>query len=191
MDGNLTKALWIGVSILLFIAVVTVGIGIFSGMRDISTLANERIGSIAQGMSEDEFRPYDGKEVSGSQVLSALSTFSNRSGEVIIFVATLGNNGGQAMSIDPKNFETGIKFEKYISETDLSLSSDNNCLILKTSPDKPLLESKSKTLRDAQRREAENPNMPAKYINPSGKFASQLVYDENMVIRGIVFAQQK
>lgn len=191
MDGNLTKALWIGVSILLFIAVVTIGISIFSGMRDVSTLANDKIGSIYQGMAEAEVRPYDGKEVSGSDVISALSNFSDRSGEIIIFVATLGKNGGEAVSIDPQKFSYNEnQFEQYISGTEGTIEGQERCLILKSS-DGELLTTISKTVRDAQRRDAENPNLTANYINPSGRFASQLVYDENMVIRGIVFAQQQ
>ncbi|NMA67142.1 MAG: hypothetical protein GX957_13075 [Clostridiaceae bacterium] len=192
MDGNLSKALWIGVSLLLFIAVVTIGISIFSGMRDASALANEKIGSIAQGMAEEEFRPYDGKEVSGSQVISAISSFSNRSGEVIIFVATMGNNGGEVVSLDPTNFSASKDFTKYISDTQGKLSSDGYSITLSADSTKDqLLKSISKTIRDAQRRDAENPNLTTKYINPSSKFASQLIYDENMVIRGIVFAQQQ
>jgi len=51
------------------------------------------------------------------------------------------------------------------------------------------LKSVSKTARDAARRDAENSNLPGKYINPAGKFRSYLIYDSNQVVRGIICAQ--
>ncbi len=192
MDGNLSKALWLGVSILLFIAVVTIGLSIFGGMKDASTLANDRIGSISQSMAEEEFRMFDGKEVKGDDVLSALGTFSGRSGEVLVLVATLGKNGGNSVNLDPKA-GTGLNIEKYaeyVSETSGSLSADNDCVILSAGSGS-LLSNVSKTIQDASRRDAENPNMTSQYINPSGKFISHLIYDTNLKIRGVIFAQMK
>ncbi len=192
MDGNLSKALWLGVSILLFIAVVTIGLSIFGGMKDASTLANDRIGSISQSMAEEEFRMFDGKEVKGDDVLSALGTFSGRSGEVLVLVATLGKNGGNSVNLDPSS-NTGIdidKYTKYVSHTSGSLSVDNKCVILSAGSGS-LLSNVSKTIQDASRRDAENPNMTSQYINPSGKFISHLIYDTNLKIRGVIFAQMK
>ncbi|NLM73512.1 MAG: hypothetical protein GX184_05730 [Clostridiaceae bacterium] len=192
MDGNLTKALWIGVSILLFIAVVTVGIGIFSQMRDASNTAAGRLESITKNMEEEGFRRFDGNEVSGSQVLSAISEYSDKTGEFIILVATLGSNGGNAVDLKPEsNTVPDIgKFTEYISETNGSLKCEENCIILSGSSDE-LLTSKSANLRNAQRRDAENSNLTSKYINPSGTFISHLIYDENLVIKGIAFAQKE
>lgn len=191
MEGNLSKALWLGVSILLFIAVVTIGLSIFGGMKEVSTLANDRVGAISQNMAEEEFRVFDGKEVKGDDVLSALGTFAGRSGEVIVFVATLGSNSGNPVNL---NLSTGnslnsSSFTQYISETSGTLSVDNRCAILSVNSG-DLLSSISKTVMDAERRDCENPNLTSKYINPSGKFISQLVYDENLKIRGVIFAQQ-
>ncbi len=193
MDGNLSKALWIGVSILLFIAVVTVGIGIFSQMRDASNTATDRIGSIARNMEEEEFRRFDGSEVTGSQVLSAISDYSDQSGNLIILVATLGSNGGNPVELEPENNKVPSKssFTQYISETSASLSCKENCILLSGGTSGELLNSKSLNLRNAQRRDAENSNLTSKYINPSGKFVSHLIYDENQVIRGIAFAQKE
>ena len=193
MDSNLSKALWIGVSILLFIAVVTIGISIFSGMKEATTLANDRIGSITQGMAEEEFRMFDGKEVKGDDVLSALGTFSGRGGDVIVLVATLGNNGGNSVDLDPTR-AGGVSgnYTENISETSGDLTIDENCVILETGSDElDLLTAKSKTLQDADRRNAEDPNLTTYYINPSGRFVSHLIYDENMKIRGVIFAQQE
>lgn len=192
MDGNLSKALWLGVSILLFIAVVTIGLSIFGGMKDVSSLANDRIGSISQSMAEEDFRIFDGKEVKGDDVLSALGTFSGRSGEVLVLVSTLGKNGGNPVNLDPKT-GTGLtmgSYTQYVSQTSGSLSTDNNCIILSAGASS-LLSNVSKTVQDASRRDAENPNMTSQYINPSGRFISHLIYDTNLKIRGVIFAQMK
>jgi len=192
MEGNLSKALWMGVSILLFIAVVTIGLSIFGGMKEVSNLANARIGSISQSMAEEEFRMYDGKEVKGDDVLSALGTFSGRSGEVIILVATLGSNGGNPVNLN-LSADTSLNlsnFNQYISKTNGTLRVDNRCVILSVNSGE-LLSSISKTVMDAERRDCENPNLTSKYINPSGKFISHLVYDTNLKIRGVIFAQKE
>ena len=191
MEGNLSKALWLGVSILLFIAVVTVGLSIFGGMKEVSNLASDRVGAISQSMAEEEFRMYDGKEVKGDDVLSALGTFAGRSGEVIIFVATLGSNSGNPVNL---NLSTGTglntsSYNQYISKTTGTLSADNRCAILSVNSGE-LLSSISKTVMDAERRDCENPNLTSQYINPSGKFISHLVYDTNLKIRGVIFAQK-
>jgi len=191
MEGNLSKALWLGVSILLFIAVVTIGLSIFGGMKEVSNLANDRIGSISQSMAEEEFRMFDGKEVKGDDVLSALGTFSGRSGEVIILVATLGSNGGNPVNLD-LSAGTGLNitdYNQYISKTNGTLRVDNRCVILSVNSGE-LLTGLSKTVMDAERRDCENPNLTSKYINPSGKFISHLIYDTNLKIRGVIFAQK-
>ncbi|HOQ76452.1 MAG TPA: hypothetical protein PK369_07800 [Thermoclostridium sp.] len=193
MDGNISKALWLGVSILLFVAVVTIGLSIFGTMKDTSAAANENINSIAQSLAEEDFRAFDGKEVKGDQVLSAINNLSGRSGDVIVLVATLGSNSGQSVNLDPPK-KTGLNlgsYAQYVSETSnnaLLSADDNGCVILSSKSDQ-LLNTISKTARDAKRRDAENSNLPGKYINPAGRFRSYLVYDENQVIRGIICAQ--
>lgn len=190
MEGNLSKALWLGVTILLFIAVVTVGLSIFGGMKEVSSTANNQVGAITQSMTEEEFRMYDGKEVKGDDVLSAINFYSGRSGEIIILVSTLGKSS-TAVNLDLTN-NTSVSlsnFTQYISDSNGSIKVDERCIIL-SSTDDSLLKSRSKNLIDASRRDCESPNMTTKYINPSGKFMAQLVYDTNMKVRGIAFAQK-
>jgi len=130
MDSNISKALWLGVSILLFIAVVTIGLSVFGSMKNASAAANSNINSIAQSMAEEDLRAFDGKEVRGEQILSAINTLSGRSGEVIVLVATLGSNGGRSLDLDPKR-GTGLSissYTQYVSETKGSLSADGNCV---------------------------------------------------------------
>ena len=187
MDGNITKALWLGVSILLFVAVVTIGITVFNGMKDVGDSANDRIGSIATSLKDEEFRAYDGKQVKGDDVLSAIGTFGGQSGEVIVLVRTLG--AGTAVDLDPGSAAAPAltNFEQYVSHTAATLKVEDKCFMLSSGTGE-LLTAQSKTLQDAARREAENSNL-GKYINPSGRFMAQLVYDSNQKIRGAIFAQ--
>ena len=167
MEGNLSKALWLGVSILLFIAVVTVGLSIFGGMKEVSNLASDRVGAISQSMAEEEFRMYDGKEVKGDDVLSALGTFAGRSGEVIIFVATLGSNSGNPVNL---NLSTGTglntsSYNQYISKTTGTLSADNRCAILSVNSGE-LLSKYQQDSDGCRRRDCENPNLTSNISIP-------------------------
>lgn len=191
MDSNISKALWLGVSILLFIAVVTIGLMVFSTMKDASSAANDNINAMAQSLAEEELRPFDGKEVKGEDILSAISNLSGRSGEVIVLVATLGSNGGSSLNLDP-HAGTGLsisRYTQYVSETNGTLSAKDDCIFLSAGGSEELLKSVSKTVQDAARRDAENANLTGKYINPAGRFRSYLIYDANNVIRGIICAQ--
>jgi hypothetical protein len=190
MDGNISKALWLGVSILLFIAVVTIGITVFSSMKDVSNAANEKIGARVQNLTDTQFDAYNGKEVTGDKVISAISEFSGESGDIIILVATLGANGGSAVNLDPSNntVPSLSYFTQYVSKTSGTLSVKDKCVVLSVSSGN-LLDKVSQNLQDAAKRDAENANLTGKYINPSGKFIAHLIYDANNKIRGIIAAQ--
>lgn len=191
MDGNISKALWLGVSILLFIAVVTIGLTVFGNMKNATGAANDKINSITQSVADEDFKAFDGKEVKGDQILSAISNFSGRSGEVIVLVATLGKHSGVSLNLDPTT-GTGVSmnsYVKYVSETSGTLTTDEGCVVLKSSGSGELLTNKSKKLQDTDRSNAENDNLPGSYINPAGKFQAYMIYDDNQKIRGIICAQ--
>src|SRR5690606_30484555 len=112
--------------------------------------------SIAQSMAEEDLRAFDGKEVKGDQVLGAINNLSGRSGEVIVLVATLGSNSGRSLDLDPYT-SSGLsigRYTQYVSETDGTLSAQDNCVILSNGSGE-LMRSVSKTVRDAARRDAE------------------------------------
>src|SRR5690606_21991985 len=99
-------------------------LSVFGTMRDVSAAASGNINSIAQSLAEEDFRAFDGKEVKGDQVLSAINNLSGRSGEVIVLVNTLGLNGGSSLGLDP---HTGAglnlsNYTQYVSQTNGSLS---------------------------------------------------------------------
>ena len=187
MDGNISKALWLGVTILLFVAVVTIGITLFNGMKDIGDEADDRIGAIAGSLADEAFRAYDGKTVKGDDVLTAISTFAGQSGELIVLVDTLGD--GTATTLNPESGSlTLTAFAQYVSSTSRSIGTDDRCYVL-SEGNGSMFTTQSKKLQDAARRDAENSNLPGRYINPAGRFASQLLYDTNQKICGAIFAQ--
>ncbi len=187
MEGNISKALWLGVSILMFVAVVTIGVTLFNNMKNVGDTADNRIGSIANSLANESFRAYDGKQVRGDDVLSAISTFGGESGDVILLVRTLG--AGTAVALDPgTGSEPQVSgFTQYVSDTTGSIEVQDKCSVL-SSGGSELLDRVSRNLQDAARRDAENSNL-TKYINPSGRFMAHLLYDNNQKIRGAIFAQ--
>jgi hypothetical protein len=188
MDGNISKALWLGVSILLFVAVVTIGLTVFNNMKDGSEQASKKISSISDSLGEQEYRTYDGKEVKGDDVISAISMFGGRSGDVIVCVRTLG--AGAQETLDPSSGSAPAigGFDQYVSNTTAGISVKDKCFSL-TAGSGDLLKTVSKNLQAASRRDAEDSNLTAKYVNPAGRFMSQLLYDSNQKIRGVIFAQ--
>ncbi len=153
MDGNMTKALWLGVTVLLFVAVVTIGITLFNGMKDIGDESGNRIGSIASSLKDDVYRPYDGKQVKGDDVLTAISTFGGQSGEVIVLVDTLGDGNAVTLNPDASSAPALGAFTQYVSDTSRTLSvEDGACVLFR---DRRAVHLQFKKLQDAARRDAE------------------------------------
>lgn len=187
MDGNITKALWLGVTVLLFVAVATIGITLFNGMRDIGDESGVRIDAIAASLASDAYRAYDGKQVNGDDILTAISTFGSNSGEFIVLVDTLGD--GSSVTLNPDLSAPPLSsFAQYISNTTRSLIIEDRCFVF-ASGSGLIFESQSRKLQDAARRDAENSNLQSRYINPSGRFLAHLIYDSNQKVCGAIFSQ--
>ncbi len=86
MDGNIQKALWLGVSILLFIAVVMIGMSIFSSGQDMAVEGAAALDDTTRELSNAQFGMYDNKEVNGSDVTSAINRYKQQSGDIQIIV---------------------------------------------------------------------------------------------------------
>ncbi len=95
MDGNIQKALWLGVSILLFIAVVMIGMSMFQSSQEMAAQGSAAINDTSRELSNAQFGIYDNKEVSGSDVSSAVNKFKRKTGEIQVIV---DNNGGGPVS---------------------------------------------------------------------------------------------
>ncbi len=75
MDNNIGKALWIGVGVLFFIAVVSLGLSMLDQGRGIVKEQSENLSMLQKKLSEAEFDIYDNQTVSGAQVLAAIKNF--------------------------------------------------------------------------------------------------------------------
>lgn len=88
MDGNISRALWIGVGILFFIAVVTLGIGLLDQGKAIADQQTDNLAKVQKQLAEAEFDAFDNQSVVGTQVLSCIKTFRDRADQISIRVTT-------------------------------------------------------------------------------------------------------
>ncbi len=75
MDNNIGRALWIGVGVLFFIAVVSIGLSMLDQGRSIAQDQSEKLSDIQKRLSDAEFDIYDNQTVTGSQVVAAIKSF--------------------------------------------------------------------------------------------------------------------
>ncbi len=75
MDNNIGRALWIGIGILFFIAVVSLGLSMLDQGRSIAQEQSEKLSDIQKRLSDAEFDIYDNQSVSGAQVVAAIKSF--------------------------------------------------------------------------------------------------------------------
>ncbi len=160
MDNNISKALWIGIGILFFIGVVSLGLSIFNKGKAVASHQNEALGDLERNLAEAEFDLYDNQSITGAEVLSAIKKYRDKAEQISVSVTT--NKGSNIYLNSAKftddtvtlgNAKTGSEIEKDIEEA---------------------------------RKESSN-----NYINPVAKFDAKIRRDENNVIAGIIFTQEK
>lgn len=88
MDGNIGRALWIGIGVLFFIAVVSLGLSLLDQGRNIAQEQSEQLTDFQQRLSESEYSAFDNQEVVGTQVMSALRGFKQDADVLAISVTT-------------------------------------------------------------------------------------------------------
>ncbi len=93
MDNNISKALWIGIGILFFIGVVSLGLSIFNRGKSVANHQNEALGDLERSLAESEFDKYDNQSVTGAEVLSAIKNYRDKAELISVSVTTnKGNN---------------------------------------------------------------------------------------------------
>lgn len=131
MDGNISKALWIGVGILFFIGVVTLGLTLFNKGKDVAQKQTESLSQLEKGLAEAEFDNYDNRSVSGAEVVSAIKNFREDSEVMSISVSTKKTTVVylNSASFDSDSVTLGEALDKSSIETQIkqarSESSDN------------------------------------------------------------------
>ncbi len=160
MDNNISKALWIGIGILFFIGVVSLGLSIFNKGKSVANHQQEAIGDLERTLAESEFDGYDNQSVTGAEVLSAIKKFREKADTIAINVTTNKEN---------KIYLNSASF------TDVAVSL-----------------GAAKSITDIEKDiEGAREESSSSYINPVAKFDAKIRRDENNVIAGLVFTQEK
>lgn len=161
MDQNIQKALWLGVGVMMFIAIVSTGMYLFDKGRNVAEASGEQIDSMSQQLSMVEYSAYDNKVIKGDVVRNAINQFKYESGEFIVVVSTSYPSTNQ-----------------YISSGTVSSNVLSSSLTEKTRAEIDM------EIQGAMDQTASN------YINQYGEFLSQLIYDANDAVVGINIIQQ-
>lgn len=98
MDNNIIKGLWIGVGVLFFIAVVAIGLSLFRQGQDMGNMASKELSKTSETLLNSKYTMYDGTDVSGTSVVSAIRNFRGDEGDIIIQVTTGSGNTYQYIS---------------------------------------------------------------------------------------------
>ncbi len=101
MDNNIGRALWIGIGILFFIAVVSLGLSMLDQGRSIAQDQSENLADIQRRLSDAQFDIYDNQSVTGSQVVAALKQFR---GFKDVFSISVTTNKGTIVYLNGASF---------------------------------------------------------------------------------------
>lgn len=161
MDQNIQKALWLGVGIMMFVAVVSTGLFLFNQGRTVAEVGGEQLDSVAEQLALSKFQAFDNDVVSGSMLINTIKEYKTSGGEFIIVVNTSYPSSTQYISTGTvsSNTLTSVLAGKSRSDNDTDIQNLND-------------------------------DTSTTYINPHGEFMAQLIYDGNQVVKGIFAVQQ-
>lgn len=161
MDQNIQKALWLGVGVMMFIAIVSTGMFLFNKGRTVAETSGEQIDSMSKNLAMVEYTAYDNKVIKGDVVRNAINEFKYDSGKFIVVVSTSYPSTNQ-----------------YISSGSISGNVLSSTLTEKT---RATIDLEIQSVVD---------QTSSGYINQYGEFLSQLIYDSNDSVVGISIVQQ-
>ncbi|MBU5354939.1 ABC transporter permease [Paenibacillus barcinonensis] len=164
MEENTGVGIRVAAGIFLTIMLITIVVIITISSQDAAKQGQTKMAAITTQLSDTEYQTYSNTVLSGSQVLNAIRQYMNQD-EFGIQVIT-----GKQYYANSNTSGTfyGQKFNLDARGVVTSLGS-----------------SKSTSLYEAELQSS------VEYINPSGKFISSIVRDDNNMIRGIKFEQQR
>lgn len=161
MDSNIQKALWLGVSIMMFVAIVSTGLFLFNKGKTVAEAGGEKLDNVSEQLSMVEYAAFDNEVVQGDLLANTIKQRKSTDGEFIVIVTTSYPSTTQYIS-------TGSVSGGLLSGT---------------------LTAKTKAQQDTDLQNLKD-ETASTYINPHAKFMAQLIYDSNDVVRGIVAIQQ-
>jgi len=173
--SNAQKALVMAAGIFLAIALITIAVIIFGSAQDATKTAQDSFSDIQTELSQTSLTVYDGTTMSGSAVMNAIRKFSDKN-EFGIQVVTGKNKQVAGVAGEKNNVivrDYGSWYNYAITYTDATKTVVSH--LTQTGATGSLEKALSQGNDD--------------YINPSGKFKSQIVYDSSRAVRGIIFIQ--
>lgn len=161
MDQNIQKALWLGVGIMMFVAIVSTGLFLFNQGRNVAEAGGEQLDTVSEQLALSKYQAFDNDTVSGSMLINTVKEHKTSGGEFIIVVQTSYPSTTQYVSTGTvsSNVISGTLAEKTTSANDTDIQNLND-------------------------------DTSSSYINPHGEFLAQLIYDSNGVVKGINAVQQ-
>jgi len=124
MDDNIQKALWLGVGILLFIAVVAVGLSLFTKGKGLASDASEKLDQKTKELNMATYSTYNGQMISGTDTLNAIREFKAEAGEMQVIIQV--NGGGRLQYISTGSASTGSLTARSTAEMDSMLKAAQN-----------------------------------------------------------------
>lgn len=160
MDGNITKALWLGVGILFFVVVVSLGLFMLNQGQDMVNAQSDNISESEKALNDSKYSAYDNETVSGSMVLNLIKEHQDKSGAFVIQVTTLKSNNVQYIS-------TGTVSSDFVVSGLTSVA----------------MATVKSAIKNAKTETHNN------YISPVAKFYAQVAKDANGHIRAVIVTQ--
>lgn len=161
MDQNIQKALWLGVGIMMFVAIVSTGLFLFNKGKAVAEAGGGQLDIVSEQLAMSKFNSFDNETVSGSMLINTVKEYKQKGGEFIIVITTNYPTTTQYIStgIVSSNIVSGALTGKSLVATDSDIQALNN-------------------------------DTASTYINPHAEFMAQLIYDNNGVVKGISAVQE-
>jgi hypothetical protein len=149
-----------GAGLFLTIAFITACALVFFISQDGAKTATKKFTTLNTELSQSEFMSYDNSTVSGSQVFNAIRKYT-------------GSNYEFGISVKTGKAATPVWYGRTVNNTVSTGTSGWGSVIGAGTGDQGIANDETKT----------------DYINPNGSFISQIIKDENNMVRAIVFKQ--
>ncbi len=109
MDGNIQKALWLGVGIMVFLAVVAIGMAALSKGQNLSEESMAKLDDTSRALANADYNIFDNQMKSGTDAVNAVKKFRAAGDDI-------------GITIDPLS-GTDIVFSDCSAATDASIKS--------------------------------------------------------------------
>lgn len=113
---NATKAIIIAAAVVITMAIVSFGFLVMNKGTEEAKKGVDKFGNITNALAESEYTMYDGREESGSGVISAIDKVINSGDYVGIYVVTKGGDNWYGYDASDLNDLKKLKNPRYIED---------------------------------------------------------------------------